>query len=161
MSIVLKRRGEDITEINPVTTGPAPDFNLADQNGNVVQLSKLTKPVLISVFPNINTPVCSLQTRRFNQEAAKHEEIEFLSISNNTAAEQQNWCASEGVEMKILADGGQFGSAYGLLMESGELAGKLARSIFVIKNGEITYAEIVSDLSNEPDYEAALKACQE
>lgn len=150
--------GEKVASLHPVTTGKAPDFTLTDLKGNKVTLSKLTKPVLISVFPDINTSICSLQTKHFNVEAAKHDEIDFLSISNNTTEEQKNWCAAEGVDMTILADNGDFGKAYGLVLNGGPLAGRLTRSVFVVKNGEITYSEILSELTNEPNYEAALAA---
>lgn len=154
--IIIK--GKKIATIDPKTSGSAPDFTLTDLKGNKITLSALTKPVLISVFPDINTPTCSLQTKRFNKEAAKHKEIEFLSLSNNTRAEQENWCAAEGVDMTILSDDGSFGRAYGLILDGGPLPGRLARSIFVIKNGEIVYSQIVSEMSTEPDYEAALEA---
>ena len=150
--------GEKVAKINPVTTGKAPDFTLTDLNGNSVTLSLLTKPVLISIFPDINTRICSLQTKHFNVEAAKHTEIDFLSISNNTAEEQRNWCAAEGVDMTILADNGEFGRAYGLILDGGPLEGRLARSVFVIKDGEVMYSEILEELSEEPNYAAALAA---
>ncbi len=169
LRIILEKRGrvmsyeifyhdEKVTEINPVVSGKAPDFSLVDQNGEKIQLSSLTKPVLISVFPNINTRVCSLQTKHFNVEASKHFEIDFLSISNNTAEEQKNWCAAEGVDMTLLADDGTFGKAYGLIMPDGPLAGRLARSVFVVKNGELIYHEILKNISQEPNYAAALSA---
>ena len=128
--MIITRNGEDFTEINPLTTGQAPDFSLKDQHNNVVSLSELPSPIIISVFPNINTSVCSVQTRRFNQEAAAHKEIAFLSISNNTPEEQANWCAAEGVEMTILSDANnEFGKLYGIVMAEANL---LARSVFVI-----------------------------
>lgn len=160
MTHSIKVRGEFIANINPVEKGTAPDFTLTDLKGNKVTLSELTKPVLISVFPDINTSVCSLQTKRFNVEASQHEEIDFLSISTNTAEEQKNWCAAEGVDMTILSDDGSFGKAYGILINEGGLAGKLARSTFVVKNGEIVYSEIIEETTDEPNYEAALAAAK-
>lgn len=154
----IKLQGEKIASISPKTSGAATDFTLSDLAGNQVQLSKLTKPVLISVFPDINTSVCSLQTKHFNAEAAKHSEIDFLSISNNTAEEQKNWCAAEGVDMTILSDRGDFGKSYGLVLEEGPIAGRLARSVFVVKNGEIVYSEILEEITDEPNYEKALAA---
>lgn len=160
MTQTITVQGNKIAEINAITSGKAPDFTLSDLKGNQITLSNLTKPVLISIFPDINTSVCSLQTKHFNQEAAKHDEIEFLSLSNNTAEEQKNWCAAEGVEMTILADDGQFGEKYGLVLNDGPLPGRLARAVYVVKNGEITYSEILAELTDEPNYEAALAACK-
>lgn len=153
--MIITRNGEDFTEINPLTTGQAPDFSLKDQHNNVVSLSELPSPIIISVFPNINTSVCSVQTRRFNQEAAAHKEIAFLSISNNTPEEQANWCAAEDVEMTILSDANnEFGKLYGIVMAEANL---LARSVFVIKDGQIIYTEILSEMTDEPNYDKALQ----
>ena len=153
--MIITRNGEDFSEINPLITGQAPDFSLKDQHGNAVTLSKLPSPIIMSVFPNINTSVCSVQTRRFNQEAAAHKEITFLSISNNTPEEQANWCAAEGVDMTIVSDAkNEFGQLYGLVMAEANL---LARSVFVIKDGQIIYAEILHEMTDEPNYEKALQ----
>ena len=153
--MIMTRNGEDFSEINPLITGQAPDFSLKDQHGNAVTLSKLPSPIIMSVFPNINTSVCSVQTRRFNQEAAAHKEITFLSISNNTPEEQANWCAAEGVDMTIVSDAkNEFGKLYGLVMAEANL---LARSVFVIKDGQIIYAEILPEMTDEPNYEKALQ----
>ena len=153
--MIITKNGEDFSEINPLITGQAPDFSLKDQHGNAVTLSKLPSPIIMSVFPNINTSVCSVQTRRFNQEAAAHKEITFLSISNNTPEEQANWCAAEGVDMTIVSDAkNEFGQLYGLVMAEANL---LARSVFVIKDGQIIYAEILPEMTDEPNYEKALQ----
>ena len=153
--MIITRNGEDFSEINPLITGQAPDFSLKDQHGNAVTLSKFPSPIIMSVFPNINTSVCSVQTRRFNQEAAAHKEITFLSISNNTPEEQANWCAAEGVDMTIVSDAkNEFGQLYGLVMAEANL---LARSVFVIKDGQIIYAEILPEMTDEPNYEKALQ----
>jgi thiol peroxidase len=151
----ITRLGQAFDEIQPIREGQAPDFTLRDQNQAEVTLSKLASPIIISVFPDINTSVCSLQTRRFNAEAAAHQDISFLSISNNTREEQANWCAAEGVDMTILSDANnEFGERYGLLMPKANL---LARSVFVIKNGQIVYSEILAEITDEPNYEQALK----
>jgi thiol peroxidase len=154
----ITRHGEIVAEINPIEVGKnAPDFTLTDLSGKEITLSKLTKPVLISTFPDIDTRVCSLQTKRFNVEAAKHEEIEFLSISNNTKEEQRNWCAAEGVDMTILSDDGSFADAYGIFLTPTQ---RLARSIFAIKDGKVVYRELVAELTQEPDYNRALEAAE-
>ncbi|GAB2023208.1 peroxiredoxin [Pseudolactococcus yaeyamensis] len=153
--MIITRNGETFSEIIPLTIGQAPDFSLKDQHDNIVTLSKLASPIIVSVFPDINTSVCSVQTRRFNQEAAAHKDIAFLSISNNTQEEQANWCAAEGVEMTILSDvQNEFGQLYGIVMTEVNL---LARSVFVIKGEQIIYAEILAEITDEPDYEKALQ----
>lgn len=154
--MIITRHGEAIDEVTPLTNGQAPDFTLTDQDGKTVTLSDLASPIIISVFPNINTSVCSTQTRRFNQEAAAHKDIAFLSISNNTRDEQANWCAAEGVDMTILSDVDKtFGQLYGLVMPNADV---LARSVFVIKDGQISHAEILGEMTDEPNYDKALAA---
>ncbi|MDR1606585.1 MAG: peroxiredoxin [Streptococcaceae bacterium] len=156
--MIITRNGETFDEINPITSGLAPDFTLRDQNQKAVRLSETPSPTIISVFPDINTDVCSLQTKRFNVEAAAHQGISFLSISNNTAEEQANWCASENVEMTVLSDtDNAFGSRYGLLMPQVK---RLARSVYVVKNGEIIYSQILSEITDEPDYAQVLAVAQ-
>ena len=126
------------------------EINLADYKG---------KTVLISVVPDIDTRVCSLQTKRFNQEAAKLDGVQIITISNNTVEEQANWCAAEGVEMEMLHDTeDSFGAAYGLYIPE---MGRLARAIFVIDpEGTLVYEEIVSEVSSEPDYQQALEGAK-
>ncbi|MCJ1994752.1 peroxiredoxin [Lactococcus piscium] len=153
--MIITRHGDVFAEINPLTTGQAPDFTLTDLNQNPVTLSKLTDPIIISVFPDINTSVCALQTKHFNVAAAANQAISFLSISNNTAKEQANWCAAEGVDMTILSDEKNvFGELYGLVLTEANL---LARSVYVIKDGQIIYSEILSEMTNEPNYDKALE----
>jgi thiol peroxidase len=160
MEILLK--GDLLANISPLVKGDdAPDFTLTDLDGNEVTLSKIDKPVLISTFPDINTPTCSLQTKRFNEEAAKNKDVEFLSISANTKDEQKSWCAAEGVDMKVLADDGSFGKAYGLTFTDGVLKDKLARAIYVIVDGQIAYSDIVMEIADEPSYNAALAVISE
>ncbi|MGX6978570.1 thiol peroxidase [Vagococcus elongatus] len=152
-------KGEDIltlvgTERN--VGEKAPDFTLNNLEDQAISLGQLlTKPVLLNIVPDIDTRVCSIQTKRFNQEAASIEGAAFVTISKNTKEEQANWCAAEGVDMEMLHDTEfTFGRNYGLLIES---LGLLARSVFVLdKDGTIVYREIVAELTDEPDYNAAL-----
>lgn len=152
--MIITRHGEVFDEINPLTTGAAPDFQLTDLANHTMKLSELADPIIISIFPDINTSVCALQTKHFNVAAAENKAISFLSISNNTPEEQATWCAAEGVDMTILSDAkNEFGDLYGLFLPKAKL---LARSVYVIKSGEIIYSEILSEITQEPDYDKAL-----
>jgi len=157
---IITFQQQPIDTIDPVTEGPAPDFTLNDLHGHPVRLSALKdKTVLISVVPDINTPVCSTQTRFFNEEAARSQDgdIEFLTISNNTSHELANWCAAEGIGMTILPDvDNEFGGKYRLRIFGGPLPGRLARSLYVIRNGNIIHNQIVNEISDEPNYHEAL-----
>ncbi|MDR1567432.1 MAG: thiol peroxidase [Streptococcaceae bacterium] len=156
----IKEKGQVIFEIDPVEIGQiAPNFTLNDLNNQPVTLANLlNRPVILSIFPDINTRVCSLQTRRFNQLASQNSQLNFLSISNNTKAEQEKWCAAEGVEMTILHDDLQFGKLYGLYAKE---INHLARAVYVLDtNAQIIYREVLEEITQEPDYQAALAAAE-
>lgn len=157
MNVTKKGEVVEIIGVQPEVGAKAPAFSLKNLKDEVVNLSDLLgTPVLISVVPDIDTRICSLQTKRFNQEAANVEGVKFITISNNTKDEQANWCAAEGVDMELLHDtDGTFGEAYGLFIPA---MGRLARSIFVIdKEGKITYEAISTEISEEPNYDKALE----
>ncbi|ALS01688.1 thiol peroxidase [Enterococcus silesiacus] len=157
MKVTKKGEAVEIVGIQPEVGTKAPEFSLKNLNDEVVKLSDFVgTPVLISVVPDIDTRICSLQTKRFNQEAAKVEGVKFITISNNTKEEQANWCAAEGVDMELLHDTeGTFGDAYGLFIPE---MGRLARGIFVIdKDGKIIYEAISQEIAEEPDYNQALE----
>lgn len=157
MNVTKKGEVVEIIGVQPGVGAKAPAFSLKNLKDEVVNLSDLLgTPVLISVVPDIDTRICSLQTKRFNQEAANVEGVKFITISNNTKDEQANWCAAEGVDMELLHDtDGTFGEAYGLFIPAMR---RLARSIFVIdKEGKITYEAISTEISEEPNYDKALE----
>jgi len=116
--------------------------------------------ILISVVPSLDTGVCSIQTKRFNEEAAKlPSNITLLTISNDLPFAQKRFCKVEGVDqIKVLSDSvwRNFGENYGLIIKD---MGLLTRAIFIIDNkGKIQYKELVVNISQHPDYESALKA---
>lgn len=157
MKVTKKGEELEVVGVQPKEGEKAPAFSLPNLTDATVKLSDfLGKPVLISVIPDIDTSVCSVQTKRFNQEAAKINGAKLVTISNNTKAEQADWCAAEGVDMEMLHDvDASFGESYGLYIPE---FGHLARSIFVIdKDGKVIYKEIVPEISHEPNYETALK----
>ncbi|MBP2100512.1 thiol peroxidase [Enterococcus rivorum] len=157
MKVTKKGEELEVAGIQPKIGDSAPSFSLPNLSDEVVHLSDFVgKPVLLSVVPDIDTRICSIQTKRFNQEAGKVSGAKLITISNNTKEEQAKWCAAEGVDMEMLHDADlTFGQAYGLFIPE---IGHLARAIFVIdKDGKIVYEEIVSEISHEPDYKMALE----
>lgn len=134
-----------------------PNFTVTNRAGEKVQLTDLlNQPLLISVVPNINTSVCSLQTKHFNEEVDQYAGINFVTISTNTPEQQAQWCAAQNVKkMQLLSDVKQnFGQQTHLLMDD---SGLLARSVWVINtDGQITYREVVSEMTNEPKYDQVL-----
>ena len=142
----------------------APDFTVLDNDLSPVNFSSFRgKVCIISAVTSLDTSVCDLETRRFNQEADKlSPDIAILTISMDLPFAQKRWCGAAGVGKVItLSDhrDASFGKAYGVLIKELRL---LARSVFVIdRDGIIRYIQIVKENSNEPDYEAALNAARE
>lgn len=158
MNVLLKGTEVELKGTQPVVGEKAPDFSLPNLSDEVITLSDLSgKPVIISVVPDIDTAICALQTKRFNEEAANLDGVSFVTISNNTKEQQATWCGAEGVDMTMLRDEtGSFAESYGLLIPA---INRLARAIYVVdQNGVITYTEITPEVSMEPDYTTALTA---
>jgi thiol peroxidase len=144
----------------------APDFTAVDNNLQPVRLSDAKgKVVILSSVPSVDTPVCDKETRRFNQEAsALGDNIEVWTISMDLPFAQKRWCGAAGVDrVKTLSDfrGQAFSQNYGVLLKDGPLAGVDARAVFVVgKDGKVKYVEYVSEIANEPNYEATLAAAK-
>ena len=142
---------------------PAPAVELLDNDLNAVKLSSFKgKVCVISSVPSLDTPVCDMETRRFNEAAGKlGDDIVVLTVSMDLPFAQKRWCGAAGVERVItLSDhrSASFGNAFGVLIKELRL---LARSIFVVdRSGIIQYIQHVKELSQEPDYDAIIKAVQ-
>jgi thiol peroxidase len=142
----------------------APDFGVLDNNLSPVSLSSYRgKACIISAVPSLDTPVCDLETRRFNQEAANlSPDVVILTVSMDLPFAQKRWCGAASVDRVItLSDhkDASFGAAYGVLIKELRL---LARAVFVVdRKGVIQHIEIVKELTQEPNYEAALQAAKQ
>lgn len=134
-----------------------PNFTVTNAEGKQVQLKDLlTKPSLFSVVPDINTRVCSISTKKFNQEVDKYDGVNFYSVSTNSPDQQKDWCATENVKnMQLLSDEQtEFGQKTGLFVSENNTD---ARSIWVVdQHGTILYQELVPEMTNEPNYAGAL-----
>jgi thiol peroxidase len=142
----------------------APDFAAVDCQWGKVSLGDFAgKVLLVSAVPSVDTGVCSLQTRRFNDEAAElPEDVAVVAISQDLPFALDRFCGAEGVDrIQVLSDhvDADFGLSYGVLIKGMRL---LARSVFVIDaDGRIAYMEIVPELTDHPDYDAALGAVRQ
>ena len=146
------------TNGTPVSVGQKlPDFTVKNSAGQAkTQSELLTKPTLISVVPDINTRICSISTKHFNQEVDKFAQINFYTISTNTLNQQKDWCAAEGVaKLELLSDAdADFGKKMGLYVVDKNID---ARSIWIVDvDGKVLYQELLSEQKNEPDYQKAL-----
>jgi thiol peroxidase len=139
----------------------APDFEVLANDLSPVRLSDFAgKVCVISVVPSLDTPVCDIQTRTFNAEAAAlGDDVVVLTISMDLPFAQQRWCGAAGIEnVRTLSDhrNAEFGKAFGVLIDELRL---LARAVFIVDaNGIIRYKQVVEELTDEPDYDAAMKA---
>ena len=145
----------------------APDFKL-QQKGDAglsdVSLDKYAgKTLIISVVPSLDTGVCAMQTKKFNERAAQlPANVAILTVSADLPFAQGRFCGAEGIDKLETASDHRdvsFGKAYGVLINGGSFDRFLARSVFVVgPDKKIKYVEYVSEIPNEPNYDAALQA---
>ena len=160
---VITMRGNPLTLVGQELKegDTAPDFEVLDNGLSPVKLSSFKGKIwVISSVPSLDTPVCDMETRRFNQEAGKlSADVQILTISMDLPFAQKRWCGAAGVDKVVtLSDhrNASFGTAYGVLIKELRL---LARAVFVLdREGIIQYIHIVKEVSEEPDYEAVLGA---
>jgi len=139
----------------------APDVVLANNDLAPVSLSSYGgKVCIISSVPSLDTPVCDMETRRFNEEAgALGDDVAIITVSMDLPFAQKRWCGAAGVDKVItLSDYGDmsFGNAYGVLIKELKL---LARSVFVLdRQGVIQYIQLVNEVTEEPAYQEILDA---
>ncbi|MFC5529151.1 thiol peroxidase [Cohnella yongneupensis] len=156
-------KGNPITLVGPsLAPGqPAPDFTL---NKNLLETSSLKdfagKVKLISVVPSLDTGVCDAQTRRFNEEASKlGDNVVIITVSADLPFAQARWCGAAGVDRVVLLSDYKdnvFGKSYGVFIKELHLD---MRAIFVVdSNDQITYVEVLGEMTEHPNYEAAVAA---
>ncbi len=154
-------KGEPMTLVgNEVKVGdPAPEFSVTGTDMSAMTLADTKGKVrLLSVVPSLDTSVCSIQTRRFNDEAKSlGDDVEVLTLSMDLPFAQSRWLEAENVEHLATASdykNREFGQNWGVYVKE---LGLLARSIFVVdKNDKVVYVEIVPEMTDEPAYDAAI-----
>jgi thioredoxin-dependent peroxiredoxin len=122
---------------------------------------KSVKAQIIVVVPSIDTPVCNLESRTFNERVADMKDVDLTIVSMDSPFALGRFCAAKGIENITMASDYRYnslGKAYGVRISESILKGILARAIFVVKEGKIVYKELVDEVSHEPNYDAALKA---
>lgn len=158
---IITMRGNPLTLIgNEVKVGDvAPDFVVLDNNLSPVKFSSFRgKTCILSSVPSLDTPVCDMETRKFNEEAGRlGPDVAILTVSMDLPFAQKRWCAAAGVDkVQTLSDhrDASFGTSYGVLIKELRL---LARAVFLVdRKGIIQYIQLVKEVTKEPDYEAAL-----
>ena len=158
-------RGNPMTLVGPeIKVGQkAPSFTLVDKAMRPATLDQFKGKVkIISAVPSLDTPVCDMETRRFNEEAGKLPgDVQVLTVSLDLPFAQARWCGAAGVDkVTTLSDyrSAEFGKNYGALIKELHL---LARAVFVVdKNDNVQYVEYVKEVANQPNYEAVLAAAK-
>jgi thiol peroxidase len=141
----------------------APDFKLVKSDLGNLSLSELKgKKLILNIFPSLDTSVCATSVRKFNQMAAGKANTVVLAISKDLPFAHGRFCTTEGITNVTTLSGFRdtaFGKAYGIDIIDGPLAGVYGRSVVIVdEKGKVTYTELVPEITQEPDYEAALAA---
>jgi thiol peroxidase len=156
---------------NPITTNgelpavgsKAPDFSLVGSDLNDVSLDDFKgKKKLLNIVPSLDTPVCAMSSKKFNDQAKSRTDTVVLVISADLPFAQTRFCNAENtdkIKTLSLMRGANFAKDYGVLMQDGPLAGLTARAVVVIdENDNVSYTQLVSDIGDEPDYDKAFGA---
>ena len=147
----------------PAVGSDAPDFHLVDGKLGDVRLADYSgKQLILNIVPSLDTPTCAISTKKFNEKAAGRDDFVVLVVSADLPFAQGRFCSAEGIEnvatlsmMRTRA----FAKDYGVLITDGPLAGITARAIVVIgADGKVLYTQLVPEIGDEPDYDAALAA---
>ena len=163
---LVTMKGKPITLVGQaVKVGQkSPDFEVTANDLSPVKFSSFAgKVCIIASVPSLDTAVCDIETRKFNEKAAGlGSDVVVLTISMDLPFAQKRWCGAAGIKnVQTLSDyrDASFGNAYGVLIKDLRL---LARAVFVVdKKGVVRYLQIVPEIATEPDYDAALKAVKE
>ena len=163
---IVMMKGKPVTLVGQaVKVGQkAPDFEVTANDLSPVKFSSFAgKVCIIASVPSLDTSVCDLETRKFNEKAGQlGGDVVVLTISMDLPFAQKRWCGAAGIKnVQTLSDhrDASFGRAYGVLIKDLRL---LARAVFVVdKKGVVRYLQIVPEIATEPDYDAVLKAVKE
>ncbi|MBN2107983.1 MAG: thiol peroxidase [Deltaproteobacteria bacterium] len=159
----LKGNPVQLTGELPAIGSKAPDFLLTKNDLSDVTLKDFAgKKIVLNIFPSIDTAVCAASVRKFNQAFDKRTDAVVLCVSMDLPFAQARFCGAEGLNNVITVSdfrSPSFGSAYGVLIADGPLAGLCARAVVAIgPDGTVIYTQLVNEITTEPDYESALKA---
>jgi thiol peroxidase len=160
-AVTLKGNPVTLSGKSPKIGDPAPNVTLVANDLSTVELSSFKgKKIIISATPSLDTPICDLQAKRFNKEAATlGSDVVVINVSTDLPFAQKRWCGATGSDkIKTLSDHREaaFGESYGILIKNLRILG---RAIYIInKEGKLAYKQIVPEITTEPNYDDVLKA---
>ncbi len=145
----------------PAVGAQAPDFKLVTKDLAPLTLADLRgKRVVLNVFPSLDTPVCAMSVRKFNETASRLDNVAVVCVSMDLPFAMARFCTLEGLDDVIAASAFRspgFAKDYGLMLTDGPLEGLLARCVLIIdENGKVIYRDLVNEITDEPDYESAI-----
>lgn len=156
---------------NPVNTigelpsvgSHAPEFSLVGSNlGDVKNTDFAGKRMILNIFPSLDTATCAASVRRFNVEASKLDNAAVVCVSKDLPFAHGRFCTTEGIANVVSASefrSNSFGKSYGVMITDGPLQGLMARAVVVVDaDGKVLHTQLVPEITEEPDYEAALKS---
>lgn len=161
-TVTLKGNVVNIGGDLPKVGQSAPSFQLADAKRNLLGLDAFQgKRKVLNIFPSIDTPTCATSVRTFNKQASTMNNTVVLCISADLPFAQSRFCGAEGLDsvvtLSTFRDTAKFASDYGVQILDSSLAGLTARAVVVLdENNTVLHSELVSEIANEPNYEAAL-----
>jgi thioredoxin-dependent peroxiredoxin len=146
----------------PAVGSAAPDFTLTGGDlGDMTKESFAGQKVILNIFPSIDTPTCAQSVRSFTEKAAGRDGTVVVCVSEDLPFAMNRFCGAEGIENVKVASAfrSDFTEAFGVKLEDGPLRGLAARAIVVLdENGNVSYTQLVGEIADEPDYDAALAA---
>ena len=162
-TVTLGGNPVDVSGRFPVSGDQAPAFSLVGKDLADVSLASLAgKRKVLNIFPSIDTPTCATSVRKFNQRANDAANTVVLCISADLPFAQSRFCGAEGLDNVLTLStmrGGDFLEAYGVAVKTGPLTGVAARAVVVLDESDrVLYSEMVGEIANEPNYDAALAA---
>ena len=156
---------------NPIEVGgafpsvgqQAPEFSLVGKDLKPISLADFDgKRKVLNIVPSLDTPTCATSTRKFNEAAAKLQNTAVIVVSADLPFAATRFCTTEGIENVVTAStfrGHEFAQAYGVDIKTGPLTGLTARAVVVVdEHDKVVHAELVGEIKNEPNYDAALSA---
>ncbi|MDN3692684.1 thiol peroxidase [Chryseobacterium tructae] len=164
MSTTITLKGNEVHTIGtlPAVGTSVKDFALVDSGLNVKTLETFEgKKKVFNIFPSIDTPTCAASSRKFNEEASKLENTVVINVSKDLPFALGRFCAAEGLNsVETLSDfRSSFGDDYEVTITDSPLKGLLSRAVIVTdENNKVIYTEQVSEIADEPNYDAALAA---
>ena len=163
VQLLLKGKPIHTAGVVPAIHTKAPNFTLVDKDLKNHSLQDFAgKKKVITTVPSLDTPTCSTMTKHFNMQAKKQGNVVFITVSADLPFAQKRFCEAEDVHniltLSTMRGAKEFGTAYGVLIQDGPLAGILARSVFILdEKDHIVYVEVVPEITEEPNYHKAME----